>query len=184
MLQSLPMSEINNEKLLHGKSGWKRIVGLEVTDDGYAEIFTQSEDNSGVVSNFVPARYWLLAHERLSDKFVKLDGDLHYKYGIQFDNKQEFGKWSNIWRNEDTYKIWNAEEALMAKDGYTFYRDLRIQELAVLSFDIETTGLDGYADDAKVLLISTSFRDHTGIIQNKLFSYEQYANEGDMLTAF
>lgn len=175
---------MNNETLLYGKSNWKRIVGLEVGTEGTAEIFTQAEDNSGVISTFVPARYWLLANENLNGKFARLNGDLHYKWGIQYNDYEQFGKMTGVWRNEDTFKIWNKEEALMVKDGYTFFRDMRLNELAILSFDIETTGLDGYAIDAKVLLISTSFRNHTGVIENKLFSHDEYESEGEMLVAF
>jgi len=169
-------------KLLNGKSDISRIVGLECVDSS-VEIFIQQEDGS-VVSEFRPHRYWILTHNKLAANAVKLEGDLHYKYGYQFATREDFEKTRSSIRNEDSYSIYNAEEACMVKDGYTFYRDLKPTDLAVLSFDIETTGLDGEADDAKVLLISTTYRDHNGKSVNRLFSYDDYKNEGELITSF
>lgn len=171
----------NIDKLIFGKAGLKRIVGIECSDSS-AEIFIQQEDGS-VKSQFVPHRYWILASEKLDSKFVRLEGDLHYCWGKQCDNRSDWSKQRNIFRNEDIYSIWNAEEAMMVKDGYTFYQDLKLPEVSLLSWDIETTGLHGDALDAKVLLISTTYRDIHGQY-NKLFAYDDYESEGEMIEAF
>ena len=176
------MMSTEHDKLLYGKSGLKRIVGLEVGDTD-AEIFIQNNDGT-VDSKFTPVRYWILAHKPLSKRFVKLKGNLHYQYGNQFSNREEWSKLRSIWRNEDIYSTWNQEEALMIKDGYCFYQDMKLSDLSVLSFDIETTGLDPKDDNAKVLLISTTFRDHTGRSTNKLFAYDDYETEGKLIDAF
>lgn len=173
---------MNSHKLLYGKNDVQGIVGLECNDD-YAEVFTQ-DDNGNIHSTFVPNKYWILSHNKLDKSFARLDGDLYYKWGRQFSDRQSFSKWRSIYKNSDIFTIWNAEEALMVKDGYTFYKGLKLQDVSLLSFDIETTGLDGLADDAKVLLISTSYRDKNTEIINKLFSYDEYESEVDMIHDF
>ena len=169
-------------KLLNGKSDIARIVGLECVDE-HVEIFTQEQDGS-VKSSFYPHRYWILSNRKLTGNAVRLEGELHYKFGYQFTTRDDFEKARSTLRNEEIYSIYNAEEACMIKDGYTFYRDMKPTDLSILSFDIETTGLDGNARDAKVLLISTTFRDYSGKSTNKLFSYDEYKDEGEMLNDF
>lgn len=170
------------DSLIHGKSGLKRIVGLE-TSDASAELFQQAEDGT-VSSIFIPNRYWILSDSNIDGKFTRLEGDLHYKWGRQFQDKKIWGRMRSIWkRSNDIFTVWNSEEALQIKDGITFYRDLKIKDISLLSYDIETTGLDGKANDAKVVLISTTYRDQHRQV-NKLFSYDEYKSEADLLDAF
>lgn len=173
-----------NDALLRGKSGLQRIVGLEVEDENVT-LFIQNSDGS-ITSDIRPHRYWLLCSTNSDGSFVRLDGDLHYKWGKQYSSKSDMYAAKRTLSNKgrDVYTISNVEEACMVKDGYTFYGDLTPKDISILSFDIETTGLDGTAPDAKVLLISTSFRNHTGTLVNKLFSYDEYETEAEMLGAF
>lgn len=173
---------MENNKLVFGKNDTQGIVGFEVQDET-VEVFTQAQDGN-ITSQFFPHRYWMLASDRLDSRFNRLEGDLHYKWGRQFSDKSEFFKFRGIYKQKDTYSIYNSEEACMIKDGYTFYKGLKLKDVSLLSFDIETTGLDGYSEDAKVLLISTSFRDYTGIITNKLFSYDEFETEKELIDAF
>lgn len=169
------------DRLINGKSELNGIVGIEVTDDT-VELFVQDETGS-ISSVFNPCRHWILASDNLDGKFVRLEGDLTYKWGRQFKTRTDWSKCRSVWKNNDIYTIWNSEEATMAKDGYTMYKGLRQKDISLLSWDIETTGLDGNAPDAKVLLISTTYRDQQGQV-NKLFSYDDYKTEGDLIDAF
>lgn len=171
------------DKLVYGKDSTEGVVGLEVTDDT-AEMFIQNEDGS-ISSKTIPNRFWLLSNTNINGKFVKLQGDSYYKWGTQFTNRSDFQKMRTIWKNggKDIYSAWNAEEALMIKDGITFYKGMRMQDLSLLSFDIETTGLDPSAPDAKVLLISTTYRNKNGS-KNRLFSYDEYSSEAELLNDF
>lgn len=171
-----------NNKLLNGKAEISKVVGLECVDDT-AEVFIQDE-NGSVHSRLIPHRYWILSNTPLTPKAAKLEGDLHFKYGYQFDTREHFEKARMTMRQYDTYSIYNAEEACMVKDGIVFYKDMKLSDLSLLSFDIETTGLDGNADDAKVLIITTTFRNHLGISVNRMFCHDEYQTEGELLTAF
>lgn len=170
-----------SDRLVYGKSDLKGVVGLEVTDDS-TEVFVQ--DSTGSISSvFLPNKFWILSSKNIGGKFARLKGDLHFKYGTQFKDRKTWQKCRGAWKSDDIYTIWNQEEAMMVKDGVTFYQGLTPEVVSLLSFDIESTGLDGTADDAKVLLISTTYRDqHTKV--NKLFSYTDYKTEGDMLEDF
>ena len=172
------MSDIN--KLIFGKSDKQRIVSLEVSD-GSVELFIQQEDGS-IVSEFATNKYWLLSHSNLGQGFVRLKGNLHFKYGKQFSTRDEFYKAKNQYKNNDIYTIADAKENSMVNKGLTYYRGLKPSDVSILSFDIETTGLNGETD--KLLLISNTFRNHKGEIERKLFAYDDYENEGDMLYAW
>lgn len=170
---------METDKLIYGKSNLKRVVGVEVKD-GSAEIFQQNEDGT-ITSVFVPHKYWLLSNRPLSKKFSRLDGDLHYKYGIQFSERVEWSKWRSIWKKyEDVYTIWNSKEAMLVKDGITYYRDLLPTDISVLSFDLETTGLNPLDKLGKVILISNTFRSLSGKF-HRLFSIDEHESEEAML---
>lgn len=167
-----------SDKILYGKSQLQRLVSLEPKDD-LCELFIQNDDGS-VRSEFVKNRYWILSNVQISEKFARLDGNLHYKWGTQFSNKRDFIEAQKNWRlNHDIYCVYNDKEALMILDGYTLYKGLKPKEVSILSFDIETTGLF-HNKDSKVLLISNTFRNNDKIIK-KLFSYDDYTNEGEMI---
>ena len=173
----------NNEALLYGKSGIKHLVGIETGDDGTC-LFIQDMHSGEVNVQIEPHRYWLLSNKNIDGKFVRLEGNLHYCWGRQFSTKEDFMRHRGMWRKYDTYSIYNGEEAATVKDGYTFFRDMKPSDVSLLSFDIETTGLNGYADDAKILLISTTYRNAFGRSVNRLFSYDEYETEADMLLDF
>ena len=173
-----------NDKLLYGKSGLKRVVGLEITDDK-AEVY-QQDSNGNVTSILMPHEFWILSSDKVDKQAIRLSGDLHYKYAKRFHNRKQFEINRSMYRNagHDVYSIYNAEEAHMVKTGVTFYRDMQPKELSLLSFDLETTGLDGSAADAKILLISATYRDHRGVNFNMLLKYNDYTSEANMINAF
>lgn len=169
------------EKLIHGKSQQKKVVCIEPGDEGTAELFVQGE-NGAISSVFIPYRLWCLSNENLNGGFQKLDGNLHYKFGSQFETKKDFYQSLKKWKNKDTYTIKNPQENLMTKDGICYYRDLELKDLSVLSFDIETTGLNPEAPDARTILISNTFRrNNCDSTLKVLFSYDQFDNEAAML---
>lgn len=168
-------------ELIFGKSGKEKIVSIEAHDD-IVEIFY--ENFPGMISSeCIPHRYWILSSQKLDAKFSKLKGSLHYGFGRQFLTREEFVKQRSYYRHKDIFSIWNAKEACAVKDGFSCFLGMNPEEVSLLSFDLETTGLDPHKDDAKILLISTTYR--AGKIQaNKLFSYDDYTSQGEMLKAF
>ena len=171
-----------SDKLLHGKSGIKGIVGIECNGDT-TELFVQDSDGN-VTSVKKPHKYWLLSDTDPGKKWSRLKGDLHYKWGYQTPDYKDLQlKRSVLKHSHELYSVYNPEEACMMKDGYTFYRDLQPKDISLLSFDIETTGLDGNAPDAKILCISTTYRGKDRTF-NHLFRYDEHDSEAEMLKWF
>lgn len=169
------------EKLIYGKSNITGIVGLEISNESI-ELFQQNEDGN-VISVFKPHRFWLLSHENIDGKFSRLKGDLHYKYGTQFKTREDFVEYRSYWKDMDTFSIWNAQEAAMVKDGYCFFQGLKHKDVSILSFDIETTGLE-IGKKSFVVLISNTYRDTSGNIIRKMFSHDEYETQGEMIEAW
>jgi DNA polymerase I len=169
------------DKLIYGKSGKNGIVGLEV-NDGTAEIFVQDSEGN-VVSEFRPSRYWILADRDIDNSFVRLKGDLYYKYGTQFRTREEFTEMRGRWKNLNTFSIWNAEESAMVKDGYAYFQGLKHNEVSILSFDIETVGVT-LDKRSYVILISNTYRDSKGNITRKLFSHDEYQSQQELIRSW
>jgi len=173
------MSNLNLDHLIYGKDKTDNIVSIEVEDDK-AVLFIEKD---GIVTEkIVSNRYWILSNKKITNKFVELKGSLHYRYGIQFTDKQEFTKARHIWRHHDIYSIYNQQEALMVKDGYRYFKGMKPQEVSILSFDLETTSLK-VGSKSKVLIISNTLRKNNQIIK-KTFEFTDFDSCGQMAEAW
>lgn len=170
------------DKLIYGKSEIDRIVSIEVNGPK-ATLFIEKKEGD-VEAVTVPNRYWILCSQDPGG-WHRMVGELHYKWGRQYEDRDEYvqdrknlGRWGY-----DTYSLYDPREALCIKDGHTYYKGMRPSEVSTLSFDIETTGLDPEAPDAKILIISNSFR-RNGVVERMLFCYDSYNSEAEMLQAW
>jgi DNA polymerase I len=171
--------------LIYGKSQLDRIVSLEVGDDT-AEIFRELEDGT-ISRETVPASHFILFNEKLSPKMKRLEGNQFYRYMIEYDSKEKHQEVLSA-SYKKKYKLFNVrdpKEAVMIKDGYTSFKGMRVQDVSVLSFDIEDTYGIGtkLKQDGKVLLIANTFRKQ-GKITKKQFAYDDYETEAEMLEAW
>jgi DNA polymerase I len=174
------MMETN--RLLFGKNSTEKIVSIEPNDD-FIELFI--EDNGFIRTEFLSNKYWLLANRPLRKDWTRLKGDLHYKWGKQFKTREEFLQYRNVFKKDDIYSIFDAKEAAMVKDGITYFKSLELKDVSVLSFDLETTGLDPKEEDAKILLISVTYRSGSkGATTKRLLAYDDYKSQGEMLEDF
>lgn len=170
---------ITYDPLIYGKNNLERIVSIEPGEES-VEIFQQKEDGT-IFSTFEPLKYWILSDQAQGRDWIRLEGNLHYKWGRQFSSREDFSK-VRSWlkkNNHEAYSIWDARESFMVKNGHTYYKGMKPNELSILSFDLETTGLDGSTDD--VLLISNTFRNSKGAIERRLFAYDEYESEADFV---
>jgi len=167
-----------SDQLIYGKNQTQKIVSIEPQGDR-ALIFCQNEDGS-ITGFTVENRYWILSNQNINNSFARLNGDLHYKWGKQFKDRSEFISFKKQYAKHDMYSIHDPKESLMVKDGYTYFKGMKPQEVSILSFDIETTGLNPEAQDASVLLISNTLRIGTTVIK-KLFAYSDYPTDVDMI---
>jgi DNA polymerase I len=166
-----------NDPIIYGKESMEGIIGIEVLDDK-AEILLQDG-----TSHIVPNYYWIVTNQAIPG-WTRLQGNLHYKWGKRFDTLVKFytTKQALKAKSIDFYAIGDEKESFMVKYGYTYYKGLHPKDISVLSFDIETTGLD-HGDDSKILLISNTFRNN-GVVTKKLFAYDEHETQGAMLKAW
>ena len=164
-------------ELTYGKNQLERIVSIEPCDDGI-EVFIEHPDGF-VTSEILPNQYWLLADKCLDPFFNPLKGKLHYKWIKTYNSRRAFSGDRHRYKTEDTFSIWNAKESSMVRDGITYFKNLKHDEVSALAFDIETTSLER-DHTAKVLIISNTFT-KKGIRERKTFTYDSYENEGEMI---
>jgi len=164
---------------IFGNSKTEKIVSIEV-HDGHVNLFIENEDCIKI-EKIENNKYWILAPVKFDKECKRLNGDLHYKYIREFNNYKEYIENVNFfkYRGNDIYFIWDEKEALMTYYGLTYFKGLKTDEVSVLSFDIETTGLE-HNDESAVLLISNTYRKNGKVIR-KLFSFDDYLCQGDMI---
>lgn len=166
-------------RLVYGKDETSNIVSIEPNDDKM-EVFIEKDGQT--ISKRFTNEYWILASKPLSKDWVKLDGELHYKYGKLYSNKSNYFLDRKVFKynKEDTYSLFEPKEAAMVKDGFTYYKGLKHTEISILCFDIESTTLKHDPVNSKILIISNTLRKN-GVITRKLFCYDDYANQAELL---
>jgi DNA polymerase I len=177
------MDNIYNNDLIFGKNNLQNIVSIEPGNDNNCILFVQYDDEIKKVK--VDMSHWILYTEKHSDKMVELKGNQPYKYLMQYDNiykHQDILKQSRD-KKLDVYVPKDQKEAFMMLNGYTYYKGLKVKDVSILSFDLEHTYGIGEVpkQDGKLLLISNTYRDYKGNIKKRLFSYDEFKNEGEML---
>lgn len=163
--------------LLEGFDKTEGVVGycLEKT-----ALVTYFKDRPAISS---PLQFFSLAqHSGLHSAVIPLKGGLAFKYAYIFNN---LGVWKKFTQNNrDSTKTYNDPiQNLLVGRGARLYKGLLLKDLTTHAWDIETTGLDRFAPDAKVLLISNTV-EKGGVRTNKLFSIDEYEHEGKMLDAW
>lgn len=159
-------------KVIHGKDVTPNIVGAEVDQD---ELILYIRDGDEVKRvNRTNEHYVLLSEYNDSIAPGRLKGNNHYKYFKKFMNSSQKRSFTQACRHKgrDFWTCYNDVEASMIKYGFTMYKDMKLSDLSVLSFDIETTGLDKEKCDVK--LISNTFRDAAGVLHRRMFAYDSY----------
>ena len=161
--------------LVFGKDSTGKIVGAEVADD---QILLFKADGTVEKRDM---EYYILSSRKIGADSERLEGDLFYKYRKVFTNSDNYIKARGILYSKKTpmYTIYDPVEAYMIMNGLTFFKELKVIDVSVLSFDLETTGV-AHNEDSKVLMISNTFRDYKGL-SRKLFALDDYESEEDMI---
>lgn len=166
-----------SNRLIYGKNPTERIVSIEAMDDTLEII--QQDENGNITSSYATNRYWILSQRRFDDTWIKLEGNLHYKYGKPYRNRQDFEADRKALRKYNVYSVYDPREAIMLRDGYTYYKGMSPKDVTILSFDIESYGL--LSNERKeVYIIANTYR-KCGIVNRKLFSVDDYDSEADMI---
>ncbi len=165
--------------LIFGKDRTENIVSCEVSESSL-DLFIEKD---GVITvETRPNKYWLLAPTKYDRDFKLLDGNLYYKYIKYYDNKSDWYQDRKIYGKRDVFAVSDVKEAAMILNGFTYYKGMKVSDVSVLAFDIETTGLL-HNNDSKVLIIANTFRKQGKTIR-KLFSLDEFENQAEMLEAW
>jgi DNA polymerase I len=174
------------KSLIYGKNELDRIVSIEPGDGGKAVVYRELEDGA-VVKTTVPCTHYILFSEQYSPKMRELAGNQFFRYIMEYTDVQRHADVlkSSYQQGYPLHVIRDPKEALMVKDGYTYYKGMKVADVSVLSFDIEDTyGIgETLREDGRVLCIANTFRKQ-GRIVKKQFAYDDYPTEADMLRAW
>lgn len=164
-------------KLIFGNDNTERIVNLTLKDD---IVYLYKEGPTGVEVETFEYTPWVLSHGPLNKRSERLKGNQYWDNltpitCFKFEELQE--KWQR-----DLWIPRNVEECVTLCEGFTYYKGMRVEDVSILSFDIETSGLV-MDHTSEVYLISNSFRKGKETIK-KLFSIEDYTDQVTMIRAW
>lgn len=164
-----------NNPLIYGKNVYERVVSCEIL--GTAIILYLNDGNTIVE----PVKYYVFSSKKINNSAIKLQGNQTYKYAYIFNEKYQQSNFiKNNTKRHDLFVIWDDIDAYLTVKGITFFKGMQLNELKVLSFDIETDGLVK-SKDSTIYLISNSFQDGKKETVKKLFSLDNYDNVGEMI---
>jgi len=172
------------DSLIYGKSDIEKIVSIEA-DGNILTIY--KETSPGVIETEIrETTHWIIGTRKPGKgKYTELEGNLPYKYLQEYTEPKNYyaARNSCYAKKIDFYTIADARESAMARDGYTYFKGMKLEDLSVLSFDIETSGLKPEADDACVYLISNTYRAANRVVK-RLFALDDFETEADMIEAW
>lgn len=168
----------NLNRIVYGKNSETNIVNVSVKNNT-VYLFKEKE---GVVSyETKPYVHWVLSPNRLPG-WTSLKGDQHFRYMKEYANMSDT-QYDAIRKSvykQGLYNIFNFPEAFMVKNGHTYFKGMKVSDVSMLSWDIETSGLDPHSADAKVFLITNAFR-KAGKVEKRTFNIEDYESQPDMI---
>ena len=168
-----------SNELIFGKDTTQNIVSVEI-EDNHAKLFIQT-NSGGIQIKTIPYKYWLLSDRNYGGTMTRLQGECHYKYMVELDTRQKYmdARWESKKRNYDMYSIYDPKESFMVRHGVTYFKGLKLEDVSILSVDIETNGVT-LNSKSKIYTIANALR-HNGFLEKKLFSIDDYETEKDML---
>lgn len=161
-------------KLIFGKDDTKNIVNITLKNN---EVFLYSETSEGLTLERFPYTPWFLSNKPVSNYSEKLRGDQYYRYLTPIDTNK-FHELNQKF-SRDRWLPRSIEECYTLCEGVTYYKGMKVTDVSILSFDIETSGLV-MDHTSQVYIISNTFRKN-GQVLRKLFCVDDYKNQTDMI---
>lgn len=164
-------------RLIYGKCPQTNIVNISYKDNNI-HIFTETDN--GIKEHKIPYKHWAISNFS-SKATTTLKGNSHFKYIRKYDTFDEFLERKNDLYKYRCYLVNHIPEAFMILNGFTYFKGMTPNQVSILSFDIETSGLNPYAKNAKVFLITNTFRNRNGEIIRKTFNIDDYTDDAWMI---
>lgn len=159
----------DNQDIIFGKDKTTGIVSVEVRGDEL-RLFRQVDGE--IIEETRPMTYWLVNPTGNDARFSKLEGDLHYKFIKTYSNEIA---WQNERKNVYPYSfsVWNRAEQAMIYEGITYFKSLKVEDVTVLSFDIESAGTMTHKYKETFIIGNTLYKN--GELIRKQFSSDDFA---------
>jgi DNA polymerase elongation subunit (family B) len=161
---------MQSNKLIFGKDNTKNIVNITLKNN---EVYLYSETKEGVQLEKFPYTPWALSSKPISEISEQLKGNQYYRYITSLDTIK-FQELNQRFQR-DMWLPRSIEECFTLCEGATYYKGMKVDDVSILSFDIETSGLV-MNNTSQVYIISNTLRKNGQIIR-KLFSLDDYSND-------
>lgn len=161
------------DDIIYGKNKTELLVNLDVKDDQVHLFYSDGSQET------LPMTYWLLLPHS-TPRSKKLKGSQYYNNLLTFKTHEEFKKAQKLLGRSDKYIVWDLREQAMIYYGITLFKGLMLDDVSVMSWDIESDGLTQH-DESIVYLITNTFYDGRGKLTKKHFRLDDYENCGEMI---
>ena len=164
-----------DKAIIFGKDFTPHIINISHKDNKIHVFFEGVKE-----PKVFPWSPWALSPKPLKGT-VPFAGNQHFKHFLEFDSYEDYQeKRSRIYELK-LYTCWNQAESFMLRHGMTYFKDMTIKDVSVLSFDIETDGLH-HTDNSKVFIISNTFR-KGDYYERRVFNLKDYEDDcGRLIT--
>lgn len=151
-----------DDDLIHGKDKRKYVVNISVTDDKVHIYYKDGTSESYDYSK------WYLTCDKHGEK---LKGYKFFDHIVHTDT-ETYNELQGAW-DKRKWVPRTPEEGFMLLNGVTYYKGMKVEDVSLMSIDIEAEGFDPNAKNAVVGLISCTFR-RDGKFERKLFDLVEY----------
>lgn len=170
--------KLDMHDIIYGINKESNIVNISV-DESAGLVYIFKETPKGVTHTTVEYKHWVLFQEQHNKSIIPLSGGQPYRFFKEYTLEELAAIRKKLYHLR-MYTVYNKPENFMIRNGFTYFKDMKSKDVSILSFDIETTGLDPFASDAKLLLITNTFRKFDKY-ESRTFSVDRYENEADMI---
>ena len=172
--------QLDIHDIIYGVNKTTNIVNISVKN-GATYIF--KENKNGVEFDVTDYKHWVLSKKKHNDTFIKLAGTQSYQYLKEYSESDfETLVMPQLYKM-NLYTIHQRQENFMVKNGVTYFKGMKSEDVSVLSFDIETTGMHPDAPNARLLLITNTYRKNNQYT-SKNFCVEDYPSEKEMIESW
>jgi len=172
-----------NNNLIYGKDPVQRIVGSEVKGNFLINYIADGEKTVTEKRDFY--YYVLLEDYDDSRECGRLGGENDFQYFVKFKTKNEAYQYCrNLeYSNKGYWRCYNDVESAMLREGFTQYKGMKLNDVSVLSFDIETTGVT-INGNSFITLISNTLRSRSGLVHKRMFAFDDYDSPKHFIDAW
>ncbi len=169
---------LKEKSFIFGKDPTKRVVSCAVKDSKFYK-FIEHEDGR-IEQTEEPYQWWIISEQKLTKDWEPLRGNLKYKFIKKYNHYKDYQDDKQALYRYKPFIIWDEKEAALISKGVTYFKGMKVKDVSVLAFDIETNGLTKNSKSF-IFCISSAYRNCKGNVEKKLFSSDEYPTQKAMI---